>query len=69
MFSFLLLLVASQQACLMSLPAVGTEQLEGSEPATEVSWSFPPAFGRERHLGIHLDFSIKKHRATERTLV
>ena len=69
MFSFLLLLVASQQACLMSFPAVGMEQLEGSEPAPEVSRSFPLAFGRARHLGIHLDFSTKNHRATDRTLV
>lgn len=30
---FLLLLVASHQDCLISSPVVGTEQLEGSEPA------------------------------------
>lgn len=30
---FLLVLVASHQDCLISSPVVGTEQLEGSEPA------------------------------------
>lgn len=69
MFSLLLLLVASHQACLTSFPAVGMEQLKGSGQATEVSRGFLLAFSRARHLGIHLDFSRENHRATDRTLV
>ena len=66
--SFLLCLVASHPDCLMSFPAVVMKQLEGSEPATEVSRSFPPAFCRARHLGICLDFPITKSQSHKQDL-